>query len=263
MRTLLGRVVAITIATGSVLGVASLTTSPAGAVTEPTTAAPPTTTTTTVTADTGAPVVVVPDTAGVASRADGVYEAAEVRGRTPDRGGQVQVAATAPPPTTAPPPWALPTNSGEGRRVVYSKTRQRVWAVEEDGSVAHTHLVSGRTKWNQPTPNNLSRTGIEPEARYYSDPPAFYRVFSRSAYTCALKTPYICWRYMIRFTKGGDRSDNIGFHEIPVDNRTGYRLQSESQLGTPLSDGCVRQGTADAEFMWNWAWKYTKVVVLP
>ena len=201
------------------------------------------------------------DDAAIADTGDGIYGGAV--GRQPSsRGNRVQVAATPPPPTTVPPPWALPANSGEGRRVVYSKSKQRLWAVNENGSVAKTHLVSGRLTWNQPTPNNLSRTGIEPASRYYSDPPAFYRVFSRSSYTCAIKSPYICWRYMVRFTKGPG-GDNIGFHEIPTDLRTGYRVQSVSQLGTPLSAGCVRQATSDAQFMWNWAWKYTKVVVLP
>ena len=37
----------------------------------------------------------------------------------------------------------LPTDSGSGRRVVYSEERQRVWLVGDDGRVRHTHLVSG------------------------------------------------------------------------------------------------------------------------
>jgi lipoprotein-anchoring transpeptidase ErfK/SrfK len=39
-------------------------------------------------------------------------------------------------------------------------------------------------------------------------------------------------------------------------------LQSESQLGQPLSGGCVRQSTSDAIWTWNWAYLGTKVVVL-
>jgi lipoprotein-anchoring transpeptidase ErfK/SrfK len=164
-------------------------------------------------------------------------------GAPPQRGTQLQVTPTVPPPptTTTLPPDALPSNSGSGRRVVYSKPRQRVWTVEEDGTVSKTHLVSGRLKFNQPTPGT-------------------YHVFSRSMYTCNIKDPTICWRYMVRFAYGGDDGDNIGFHEIP--KRNGVPVQSVSQLGTPLSGGCVRQATPDAIFIWNWAPVGTKVVVL-
>lgn len=174
-----------------------------------------------------------------------------------------------PPPTTTTTtipfvdPTILPANSGEGRRVVYSKSLQRVWLVDADGSVVKTHRVSGRMTWNQPTPNNPANP-VEPSFRYYSSSnvPAFYRVFSRSSYTCNIKKPYLCWRYMVRFTKGGDDGDNIGFHQIPVDTRTGTPVQTISQLGQPLSGGCVRQAPGDAEYVWNWAWMSTKVVVL-
>jgi lipoprotein-anchoring transpeptidase ErfK/SrfK len=166
---------------------------------------------------------------------------------TPERGTAYQATDTLPPPpttttTTTLPPDALPLNSGTGRRVVYSKSAQRVWTVEADGAVSKTHLVSGRRTWNQPLPGQ-------------------YSVFSRSAFTCNIKNPALCWRYMVRFTKGPD-GDNIGFHEIPTNNDTGTRVQSDSQLGTPLSGGCIRQSTPDALYIWNWAYIGSKVVVL-
>ena len=166
----------------------------------------------------------------------------------PTRGTQVQLTPTIPPPatttttTTIPPPTdELPANSGEGRRAVYSKSRQRTWTVEADGTVSRTYLVSGRLTWNQPSPGT-------------------YHVFSRSSFTCNIKNPAICWRMMVRFTVGPD-GDNIGFHEIPKVN--GKPIQSEAQLGQPLSGGCVRQATPDAEHMWAWAPVGTTVVVLP
>ena len=168
---------------------------------------------------------------------------------TPSRGTQAQVAETVPQvptttttTTTLPPHDALPANSGSGRRVVYSKSKMRMWAVEADGTVSKTHLVSGRRTWNQPTPGT-------------------YRVFSRSSYTCNINSPHVCWRYMVRFTKGPG-GDNIGFHEIPTNTRTGNKLQSVSQLGQALSAGCVRQATPDAQYMWGWAPIGTQVVVL-
>ena len=238
MRAKLGCVAALTVTL--IAGVAMVG-GPALAVvpTSSTTTPPPSTTTTTV------PLLV-----------------ADLPTQTPSRGSSAQVTDTVPPPstTTTLPPTALPTGSGEGRRVVYSKSRQRVWTVESDGRVSATYAVSGRKTWNQPTPNNPANT-FEPEFRYYSNPPAFYRVASRSANTCNIKKPYLCWRYMVRFTKG-DEGDNIGFHEIPVDTRTGRPVQDLSQLGTALSNGCVRQAPVNAKYMWDWAWIGTKVVVL-
>jgi lipoprotein-anchoring transpeptidase ErfK/SrfK len=166
-------------------------------------------------------------------------------------GSTVQTQAFPPPPTTTttttttlpppPPPDLLPTNSGTGRRTVYSKSRQRVWAVSAAGEVLKTHRVSGKLKWCDP------KIGT-------------YSIFSRSRYTNSIQNPTVKWGYMIRFTKGCE-GGNIGFHEIP--KKYGVPLQSISQLGQPLSAGCVRQATSDAVWMWNWAWVGTKVVVLP
>ncbi len=159
---------------------------------------------------------------------------------------QTQLVPPPPPPTTQPPPpppGALPLNSGTGRRAVYSKSQQMVWAVDSSGNVIKNHLVSGKRLWCDP------RVGT-------------YNVFSRSRYTFALQNPSIIWGYMVRFAKGCN-GGNIGFHEIPFDTDTGRRVQSVSQLGTPLSGGCVRQSIPDAIWMWNWAYIGTKVVVLP
>jgi len=196
----------------------------------------PTSTTTTTTT------TVAPASAG------GIPGPATVSGTVvPTRGTAIQVTPTIPAPatttttTTIPPPTdELPTNSGEGRRAVYSKSRQRTWTVEADGTVSRTYLVSGRLTWNQPSPGT-------------------YHVFSRSSFTCNIKNPSICWRMMVRFTVGPD-GDNIGFHEIPQVN--GKPIQSEAQLGQALSGGCVRQATPDAQNMWGWAPVGTKVVVL-
>jgi peptidoglycan hydrolase-like protein with peptidoglycan-binding domain len=136
----------------------------------------------------------------------------------------------------APPP--VPANSGTGRRIVYSRAMQRIWAVEANGRVVKTHLVSGRL--------------YEPYAGTYS-------VYSRSMYTYSVADPDVKWRYMVRFAYGPD-GGRIGFHEIPT--KFGVPLQSESQLGQPLSGGCVRQRTSDAIWTWNWAYLGTKVVVL-
>ena len=164
----------------------------------------------------------------------------------PNRGTQVVIN---PPPstttTTLPPRpnFSLPANSGTGRRAVYSKSLQKVWVVDSSNRLIKEHRVSGKLTWCDPRPGE-------------------YRVFSRSRYTFAIQNPSIIWGYMVRFTKGCN-GGNIGFHEIPTDKTTGYKVQSVSQLGTPLSGGCVRQAVSDAVWMWNWAYVGTKVVVLP
>ena len=78
-------------------------------------------------------------------------------------------------------------------------------------------------------------------------------------FTCNITHPDICMRFMTRFANG-PRGDNIGFHEIPYWH--GVPLQPDDLLGTPQSDGCVRQSTADAQFMWDFAPGGTKVVVI-
>lgn len=155
-------------------------------------------------------------------------------------GNETQVADTQAPP---PPDEILPANSGTGRRVVYSNSLMRVWAVEEDGSVAKTHRVSGLA-------------GVPP--------PGTYSVWSRSLYTYSANNPSIRWMYMVRFAHTV-RGGNIGFHEIPTkcDQNGCHKMQSEEELGMSLSGGCVRQSTPDAIWMWEWAQLGTKVVVLP
>lgn len=164
---------------------------------------------------------------------------------TATRGSSIQETPTVPlpveePTTTevlAPPDTGVPYLSGFGRRVVYSKNRMRVWIVDGNNVTVRTYRVSGR--FGQPTPGS-------------------YQVFSRSAFTCNIDHPNICMRFMVRFAHG-PLGDNIGFHEIPKND--GVPIQSDAQLGQALSGGCVRQATADATFMWDFAGIGTTVVV--
>jgi L,D-transpeptidase catalytic domain len=162
------------------------------------------------------------------------------------RGSSIQETPTLPPPPTeeptttvqlAPPDTGVPFASGAGRRVVYSKNQMRVWIVDGNNVTVRTYRVSGR--FGQPDPGT-------------------YQVFSRSTFTCNIDHPNICMRFMVRFAKG-PQGDNIGFHEIP--KRDGVPVQSDAQLGQALSGGCVRQATADAEYMWAFAGIGTTVVV--
>ena len=194
---------------------------------------PPSTTTTIVDAP-----VDVPIASRVAAAADAIAAAT--------RGSSIQETPTLPPPPTeeptttevvAPPDTGVPYLSGIGRRVVYSKNQMRVWIVDSNNVTVRTYRVSGR--FGQPDPGS-------------------YQVFSRSAFTCNIDHPNICMRFMVRFAHG-PLGDNIGFHEIP--NRDGVPIESDAQLGQALSGGCVRQATADALYMWDFAAVGTTVVV--
>ncbi|PSL01894.1 lipoprotein-anchoring transpeptidase ErfK/SrfK [Haloactinopolyspora alba] len=139
------------------------------------------------------------------------------------------------PPATAP----LPSNSGSGHRVVFDITGQQVWLVGDGNVVKRTYMVSG--------------------SRFDQVPTGTFEVFSKSR-------DAVSWHgtetmeYMVRFHRG--ENSNIGFHDIPVKTETGNEVQTLSQLGTPLSDGCIRQDLEDAVALWKHAPVGTPVVVV-
>jgi lipoprotein-anchoring transpeptidase ErfK/SrfK len=131
---------------------------------------------------------------------------------------------------------SLPAGSGEGRRVVFSESRQRVWLVDGD-EVLRTYPVSGSVY------DNLD--------------PGTFHVYSRSETAVGVDDSGTM-RWFVRFTTG-DEGAAIGFHDIPVDD--GRPVQTVAQLGTPQSHGCIRQRTADAVALWEFAPVGTTVVV--
>ncbi len=133
----------------------------------------------------------------------------------------------------------LPENSGTGRRVVYERISQRVWAVDGDGDIVRSWLVSG--------------------SQYNNEIPGTYSVYSRSEQSTAWNGRAIL-PYMIRWLQTD--IGHIGFHGIPRHVEDGSAYQTEDELGTRLSGGCQRQSDPDAIFLWYFAPEGTKVVVL-
>jgi lipoprotein-anchoring transpeptidase ErfK/SrfK len=133
---------------------------------------------------------------------------------------------------------ALPAGSGTGRRIVFDQSAQRVWLVDDDGTVRRTYLGSGSVI------DNLH--------------PGTYAVYSRSRSAIGVDDSGVM-AYFVRFTKGPGGAA-IGFHTIPT--KHGVPLQSERQLGTPRSHGCIRQRTTDAIALWEFAPVGTAVVVV-
>jgi hypothetical protein len=137
-------------------------------------------------------------------------------------------------------PAALPADSGSGRRVVFSQHLQRVWLVAAGHDrVVRTYLVSGSVT------HNLV--------------PGTYSVYSKSRWAVGVDDSGVM-QYFVRFTQGPTGAA-IGFHTIPT--KDDVPLQTQAQLGTPQSHGCIRQATSDAIALWNFAPVGTKVVVVP
>ncbi len=132
---------------------------------------------------------------------------------------------------------SLPSGSGTGKRIVFSQSRQRVWLVTGGKHVARTYPVSGSVY------DNLH--------------PGTYAVYSRSEDAWGVDDSG-SMKYFVRFTQG-DTGAAIGFHDIPI--KDGQLVQTEAQLGTPLSHGCIRQRRADAIALWKFAPLGTTVVV--
>ena len=141
--------------------------------------------------------------------------------------------------TSGPDAPPLPENSGSGRRVVYSRAGQRVWAVDENDIVIRSWLVSG--------------------SKYNNELPGTHEVYSRSDMSTAWNGKAFLPQ-MIRWLKTD--IGHIGFHAIPLHREDNSPYQTEAELGQRLSGGCQRQANADAAFMWDFAQVGTTVVVV-
>jgi L,D-transpeptidase catalytic domain len=149
------------------------------------------------------------------------------RGQRPGHGAERPAGETLP----------VPSASGQGRRIVFDMSEQRVWLVAGSGSVRRTYPVSGSLT------DNLQ--------------PGTYSVYSKSLHAWGIEDSGTM-QYMVRFAHGANAA--IGFHDIPVLN--GALVQTRAQLGTPRSHGCIRQWRPDAKALWAFAPVGTKVVVV-
>ncbi len=112
----------------------------------------------------------------------------------------------------------LPANSGSGRRVVYERAGQRVWAVDKDENIIRSWLVSG--------------------SQYTNEVPGTHQVYSKSEVSTAWNGKAFL-PLMVRWYKTD--IGNLGFHAIPIHRSDNTPYQTEAELGTRLSGGCQRQ----------------------
>ncbi len=141
--------------------------------------------------------------------------------------------------TSGPDAPPLPEGSGSGKRVVYERQGQRVWAVDSDDQVIRSWLVSGSI--------------------YSNELPGTHTVYSRSEQSWAWNMEAELPK-MVRWLR--TERGHIGFHGIPVSVEDGTAYQTDAELGTRLSGGCQRQANLDADFLWDFAPEGTTVVVL-
>jgi hypothetical protein len=117
-----------------------------------------------------------------------------------------------------------------------------VWLIDADEQLVDTYLVSGR--------KGIPYNGT-------------YAVFSKSVNAWA---PYggITMKHMVRFVRPGTWGNrwSYGFHSIP-EWPDGRPLQTEAQLGTHRSGGCVRQANHKAAALFAWADIGTTVHAIP
>ena len=133
----------------------------------------------------------------------------------------------------------VPPDSGSGKRVVYERRGQRVWAIDENDQVIRSWLVAG--------------------SKYGNEQPGFHKVYSRSEQSTAWNQQAFL-PLMIRYQE--THIGHIGFHGIPIHVSDGSPYMTEAELGTRLSGGCQRQANRDAAFMWAFADVGTTVVVI-
>ncbi len=143
------------------------------------------------------------------------------------------------PPERPPPPYPA---VGDGKRIIYSNSQQRIWMIDENNRLVDTYLVSGR--------KGIPHNGT-------------YSVFSKSVNAWA---PYggITMKNMVRFVRPGTWGNqwSYGFHAIPRYS-DGRPMQTEAQLGVWRSGGCVRQADAKAKALFDWAPIGTTVHAIP
>ena len=104
----------------------------------------------------------------------------------------------------------VPADSGSGRRIVYERAGQRVWAIDSDNQVIRSWLVSG--------------------SKYGNEQPGFHEVYSRSEQSTAWNGKAIL-PLMVRYQKTDIGA--IGFHGIPHARRGRQRLPDRGRAGHP------------------------------
>jgi hypothetical protein len=131
----------------------------------------------------------------------------------------------------------LPIDSGQGRRVVFDQSEQRVWLVASDGDTERSYLVTG-SRYDNLRPGTYQVSSKNRVARTYGGGGTF--------------------EYFVKFAQG--ETSAIGFHAVTKLN-DGRFVYARDDLGTARTPGCVEALPNDAKALWEFAPVGTPVVV--
>jgi len=109
-----------------------------------------------------------------------------------------------------------------------------MYLIDNNNKLAEYHISSG--KWSMPTPKGVMYIATK-------NPVGFSRKY----------TLWMPWWNGLAPSPDGKGYLGYGIHELPCFDKSCTRREGESHLGTPVSHGCVRLGTGDAETVYNWA----------
>ncbi|MGV1003889.1 MAG: L,D-transpeptidase [Candidatus Nanopelagicales bacterium] len=148
-------------------------------------------------------------------------------------------AEPAEPRSPAEPRLALPGKSGEGRRIVWSKSANLIWLVTASEKVSASFAIA----------DNDRKT-----------PLGTYEIHRRNASATSLSGAKLA--YFLGFYRRPGHTAWIALHAIPTrGNRRDIKLKA---LGTEsyTTPGCIYESLADAKLTWKFATPGTKVVVV-
>jgi hypothetical protein len=157
------------------------------------------------------------------------YQASETMPASLGKAGASVSPAVTKAPRVKKAPIVLPGDSGTGERVVYSVGGDRVWLVDEDGTVRRTFKVTPGT--------------VDP-------PPGHYRVTSRSKAVTGTDGAPI--EHVVRFAT---------LDGVPV-GFSAARSAVPRPVDPSVRTGGIRESRADGDAMWRFATIGVRIVVV-
>jgi len=134
-------------------------------------------------------------------------------------------------------PASIENIAAEGKLIVVSKSRQKVYIYDGGNAPFKTYPCSTGKVW---------------------PPKGNFNIYSKSPKSSSPKYG-VYFNHMVRFWKPSNASP-VGFHSLVYDS-SGNVIDAD-KLGQPVSHGCVRLPFEGAEFIYNWAPMGTKVQVI-
>lgn len=136
-------------------------------------------------------------------------------------------------------PGAAPKSAiASGKSITVNLKKQRLYMYQH-GRLVGVHVVS-TGKWGTPTPTGTFQTRNK-------IPTAYSRAYNLYMESWMAITP----------------DGKYGLHSLPYwKTKSGKLYEGASHLGTPVSHGCIRQSTAEAKQLYDWAPLGTPITIV-